>query len=69
MIVVCKKDDIGLYHSFRKGVEYKSRGDEFGDSYLQILDDKGEYYYFNNKRFNEYFYDKKELKLRSVNNK
>ena len=68
IIAVCKKDDIGLYHSFRKGIEYKVRN---FNNILQILDDNEEYYYLNGERFDEYFYDKNELrkdKLEKLNN-
>lgn len=64
MTVICKKDDIGLYYSFRKGVCYN-----YNDINSSIIDDYGVEYYYNTKRFNEFFCtlnDIRKMKLKKI---
>lgn len=64
MKVICKKDDIGLYYSFRKGVCYN-----YNDITWFIIDDYGGEYFYTIKRFNKFFCklnDIRKMKLKKI---
>ena len=68
IVAVCKEDFITTHFSFIKGVEYL--GYNHVGSYITLLDDNNEPYYFNDNNFGEHFDDKKKLrknKLEKIN--